>query len=486
MFWKPVLCASGVLLLVLLGTAGRYGYHRDELYFRLLGQHLAWGYTDVPVGTPALARLFTTLLGDNLFALRVPSALSAALTVVLTAALARELGGGRSAQTLAAAGTAAGGFTLVTGHMLQSSVVDMAVWAAAILCAVRALVRRDGRWWIAFGVVCGAGLLNKHLITLLMAGLLTGLLTVGPRRVLADRWVWCGAAVALLLALPTLVHQAAHGWPQLQMARALADRYGAANRTGFVPEHVLLLGLAQLPVWIAGLVGLFRRQAWRPVRALGVAYGVVVAIVLVSGGRQDYAAPVVIALYGAGCVPVAAWLARDRHPAVRVPVWSAASLSTAGIMVVTLPLLPLELAARTPIPRLNVAMREQIGWPAYVDQVAGVFRSLPPADRRRAVILTENYGEAAALDLFGRGLPPAYSGHVELYHLGKPPPGATIAVTVGMRPAELATVFRACSVKGRLADATRIRNLESGAPLMVCEGPRGPWARLWPRLRHLD
>ncbi|GAA4934666.1 hypothetical protein GCM10023237_66200 [Streptomyces coeruleoprunus] len=104
-----MLCASGVLLLVLLGTAGRYGYHRDELYFRLLGQHLAWGYTDVPVGTPALARLFTTLLGDNLFALRVPSALSAALTVVLTAALARELGGGRSAQTLAAAGTAAGG-----------------------------------------------------------------------------------------------------------------------------------------------------------------------------------------------------------------------------------------------------------------------------------------------------------------------------------------------------------------------------------------
>ena len=60
--------------LVLLALAGRYGYHRDELYFRQLSGSLSWGYVDQPPLTPLVARGAVALLGDSVWALRVPAA----------------------------------------------------------------------------------------------------------------------------------------------------------------------------------------------------------------------------------------------------------------------------------------------------------------------------------------------------------------------------------------------------------------------------
>jgi hypothetical protein len=38
-----LLGVAAVLVAVLLLVAGRYGYHRDELYFLVASRHLAWG-----------------------------------------------------------------------------------------------------------------------------------------------------------------------------------------------------------------------------------------------------------------------------------------------------------------------------------------------------------------------------------------------------------------------------------------------------------
>ncbi len=100
MAWGPVCAVAALVGMVLVATSGGYGYHRDELYFRLLGQQPAWGYVDQPPATPLLARLTVELLGDHLWALRLPGALALAGTAILTALLARELGGGRGRRPL--------------------------------------------------------------------------------------------------------------------------------------------------------------------------------------------------------------------------------------------------------------------------------------------------------------------------------------------------------------------------------------------------
>src|SRR5262245_42602172 len=97
--WVPLWLAAAATGLLLLVTSGRYGYHRDELYFLTAGRHLDWGYIDQPPLTPALARLLDDLFPGSLTMLRLPSTLAAVAMVLLAGLLSRELGGGRIAQT---------------------------------------------------------------------------------------------------------------------------------------------------------------------------------------------------------------------------------------------------------------------------------------------------------------------------------------------------------------------------------------------------
>ncbi len=146
--WGPLLVLSSAVAAVLLALSTRYGYHRDELYFLAAGRHLAWGYPDQPPLTPLLARLASAAAGDSLVALRTPSALAAFLVVLLTGLLARELGGGRAAQVLAAGCMAASPVLLVEAHLLSTSIFDLLVWTALTLLVVRVLRTGQQRLWL--------------------------------------------------------------------------------------------------------------------------------------------------------------------------------------------------------------------------------------------------------------------------------------------------------------------------------------------------
>src|SRR5258708_35836781 len=100
---EPILITlfSAVAILVHLLTNGRYGYFRDELYYIVCGQHLAFGYVDQPPLSILLLRLSQVLLGSSLFAIRLLPALAGAATVAITRLIARGLGGRSWAISLA-------------------------------------------------------------------------------------------------------------------------------------------------------------------------------------------------------------------------------------------------------------------------------------------------------------------------------------------------------------------------------------------------
>lgn len=468
---------------VLLAVATRYDYHRDELYFRILRP--AWGYVDQPPLTPLLARAAVGLFGDSVWAVRVPAALCLVVAIALTALTTRELGGGTAAQALSAWGYAFAGIPMAFGHILLTATVDLAIWAAALLFAIRALLREQPRWWLAAGAAAGFGLYNKHLIALLVIGLVIALLAVGPRRVLVSPWVGAGALVAVVIGAPNLVYQAANGWPQLSMAGAIAENVGAEGRVLLLPLQLILFGLPLVPIWIAGIVALLRRPQWRPLRAFAVAYPVILVIVLITNGQFYYSLGVLGVAFAAGCVPAAEWAARGTAIR-RAVVGAAVAVNVVLTLLVSLPLLPVDAIGDTPIPAINQGTRDQIGWPTYTGQVADVVRSLPAGQAADAVIITGNYGEAGALRRYGEpyDLPEIYSGHNELHRYGPPPDSATTVVAVGMPLARLDTWFERCEQAATLDNGVGVDNEEQDRVIAICRDPRRPWSSLWPDLQH--
>jgi len=471
----------GVLL---TAVSNRYGFHRDELYFRMLRS--GWGYVDQPPLTPLLARLFGHL-ADDPWAIRIPATLATVASIYVVALITRELGGGRGAQTLCAWAYGFAAIPLITGHALLTSTIDMPVWPLTLLFVIRAQLRHNPRWWLAAGLVVGVSTYNKLLIAVLVLALACGLAIVGPRRVLWSQWILGASGIALVVGLPNLIYQAANDWPQLSMGRALADHNAGEVRVTMWPFLLILLGPPLVPIWVAGLVSLARRPAWRPVRFLMAAFPVLLILTFLMGSQAYYPFGLLAVLFAIGCVPTYEWIQRSpriRRPLVAVGVGLNASVSVA----LGLPLIPLSVLGDSPVPGINQIAQDSVGWPTYVRQVADVYAALPSSDRDRAVIVASNYGEAGAVDRYGSSyrLPSVYSAQNHLYYQAKPPQSATVAIVVGGQVSQARSLFGSCAETGRLDNGLGVDNEEQGQLIAVCRDPSGGWNNIWPQLRHED
>ena len=471
----PVFGVAAVLALVLILLAGRYGYHRDELYFLAAGRHLAWGYPDQPVLVPLVARLVSAVAPGSLVVLRVPSALAMAAVVVLAAVVARDLGARSRGQLFAAACVASSSVVLAVGHLLTTPDVTMLSWTGVLLMSMRAL-RGDGdRWWLGAGAMAGFGLLGNAVTWFLLAGLALGILAT-RRDQLRSGWLWAGAGVAVAAGLPYLVWQAANGWPQLAVSRSIAAGGSgtSAPRVAFLPFQVALVSPWLVPVWVWGLVRLLRDPH---LRLLGLLYPFLAVVFIITGGKPYYIAGMYPFLLAAGAQPFVDFFSDRRW----VPI-AAVALSLPAVAV-TLPVVPVDRVADTPIVDVNYDAGETIGWPTYVSQItaaaAGMEGGTPDA------ILTSNYGEAGVLQRYGTpDLPAVYSGQDGYWFWGPPPNSATRVLAVGFTDSEMRTWCRDPRRIGRLDNGLGIDNDEQRAPIWSCTSLTGSWDTLWPSMRR--
>jgi hypothetical protein len=361
---------------------------------------------------------------------------------------------------------------LFTGHLLSTSTFDLLAWTAITWLVVRAVRRDEQRLWLVAGVVLGAGLLNKPLPAFLAAGLLAGVLIAGPRRLLRNPYVWGGAAIALVLWSPWIVWQADHGWPQLDVSRAIAGGGSASSEAwwAIVPFQFLLVSPVLAPVWIAGLVSLFRGAS--ELRFLAWAWVVLAVVFMASGGKPYYLAGLMPVLLAAGALSTDNWLGKSGRR--KLALGAAVAVSAAVSAVISLPLLPA--SSTDPVIAMNDDVGETIGWPQLARQVTAI--------PHNAVIFTANYGEAGAVERFTDRR--AYSGHNAYGDWGPPPDShAGAVVTVGLDPAYADKHFTGCEQQGRIDNREGVDNDERGEPILVCAGPRHPWSREWASLRRL-
>jgi dolichyl-phosphate-mannose-protein mannosyltransferase len=482
-----VLGVAAVVVAALLAVAGRYGYHRDELYFLACGRRLAWGFVDQPPITPAIARLSEILFPGSLVGLRLWPALMAGALVVLTALTARELGAGRLGQiAIAAIAACTPGFVLA-GHLLATETFDLVAWAVATFLVIRIVRRGDVRMWVAVGAVVGIGLENKWSIAFLVAGLLIGLAVIPERRVLFTPWFLGGVAIAFAIWLPNLLWQADHGWPQLDMIRTIQrDSVSVGSAIAWLPLQILITGFVPAIVWVAGLVRVLRDPGARPYRFLGIAY-LVLAIVfaLSAGDKFYYAAGLYVPLLGAGALPLERWLMRHRRGVVRPLASVALTLTTLLLLPVAIPIVPVTSLADSSINDLNPEMGEQVGWPDLAREVERVWHTIPTAERSTAIVLTANYGEAGALERFGPnvGLPQPYSVHNDYWWWGPPPERTSTVVLVGWSKGSASRYFGSVRRAGTIRNAYGVANDEEGSPILVASDPRRPLPAMWGRMR---
>ncbi|GAA2753327.1 glycosyltransferase family 39 protein [Amnibacterium kyonggiense] len=469
---RAVLPPALALLVVLTATAGGYGYHRDELYFRMLPP--AWGYIDQPPFTPLVARVVAGVV-DEAWALRLVAALVAAVAVLVVAAITAEVGGGRGAQALAAWGAGFGYYPLLLGHVLFTATFDLVVWPLVLLLVIRAVLRRQGAWFLLAGLVAGASLYNKLLVLALLLAIAIGLAAAGPRRAAVWGWAAAGALIVLVVGAPNLVWQATHGLPQLRIGAALSAQNAAAVRPFVVPFLVALLGPTLVPVCVAGFLAPFRRGRWRDLRWLPVALVAIVALVVLMGAQLYYDLGVLTAVFAVGCVPAVEW-ARTRGR--RAMLVAAVAVNAAAAALLALPVVPASALAGTVVPAWNQAARDQLGWPALAHRVDAV----DAAHGTDAVVLTRNYGEAGAIERYAPSLAGrTFSGHNAMHDAAPPPATTDVVVAVGYSMGWLRQDFAQCETVTRLPDADRVVSQETGAPVRVCTGRLTPITRIWER-----
>jgi hypothetical protein len=481
---RPVAAVAGAVVAVLVVMSWRYGYHRDELYYLQQSAHLAWGSVDSGPLVVAIARAADACCQGALPALRLLPALAAGGTVALTALMARELSGGRFAQWFAGLCIAAAGVLFGAGHLLSTTPFDILAWAGILLLVLRILRTGNAYLWLPVGVLVGAALLDKNTVFFLLFGLGVGLLATPQRRLLWSPWVAVGAVVAVAIWAPSLAWHADHDWAMFEMSRNLRREHsGVGVGIAFFPLQVLLMNPVTAPVWLSGLVRLWRDPERRPYRPVVIALAVVaLTIAVVIGDRPYFTAPMYTALLASGAV------AFERRLTAGRARWSrraAVSVIVAGGLLaapVALPVLPASVLHTVPLQAVNYDLGEQVGWPEFNRTVVAAYRSLGRSD---AVVVGSNYGEAGAVRRFG---PPdiaerAFSRQNTDWWYGPPPNDARAAVLIGFSQERVERFWTDCHRFGGIQNAAHVDNDEDGRPVWICTGQRSPWSRIWPELR---
>ena len=489
------------LPLVLLHPA--WEYHRDELLYFAMGDHLAWRMQFPPL-IAVVARVGDALFGDAVWAARVPAAAAGAALTGVVLWLVRRLGGG-SVGMLLAWTALLGAPVFLRPSVLMHPVVFDQLWAMLAVTGVLLAAReREPSWWLLTGAALGLGLLTK-MSALMYGAVVLGIALLVPvlRQHLATRWPWLAALLAVTLGVPTLLGQLHFDWPFLaQLSSLQGTQLAATNRLATLVEQPLMLGPLALLV-LAGLVAGLRaattrvsgsEQATAAVATL-FATGLLV-IVLLQRGKAYYAAPAYPVLAAVG----AAWLAPRLSRASSVAFAAVLLVATALLLPLGVPLLaPAPMARYTAWLGVGAATRtnvgeqlplpqdyaDMLGWRAQAEAASQAFRALSPADTADAILAGSNYGRAGAIARYRRRLdlpyPVSVHGDFHAWGVGERSGRVVILLDEASAQAELESVFRDVREVARIGDPRAVAE-EQDVRVLVAREPGQPIASLWPML----
>ena len=467
---------------------GAYGFHRDELDFIMNARQLAWGYISYPPVTPFFARIGLEVFGESLRGLRVLPAITQGVVIVLAGWMARDMGGKRNAQLLAAFAVFITPVSLFGGTVIMYFAFDYLWWVLVAFFFVRLLTTDDPRYWLGIGAAIGVGMLTKYTMIFWVAGLAVAVLATDARKYLRSKWLYLGAALSLLIVLPNFLWQARHDFISLEYLSSIHARdieWGRAD-SFLVDQLYATTNPLSLPLWTVGLSLCLFAVSKKRFRPLGWMFVTTFVLFLLNQGRGYYTGPSYVMLLVMGAVWWVDWLSARSGKMRRLGLgllWGTQVLGSLIGIILMKPIASVNSPLWEITSEVNGEVVEMIGWQDLTAQVADIYQSIPESEKPNTVILAGNYGEAGALDFYGDeyGLPRVISGSNSLWYrgYGETEPGTVIVV--GFERGYADQFFKACEYSGTVKNSFDVPNEESTrhTSLYVCRQPRKAWSELW-------
>jgi 4-amino-4-deoxy-L-arabinose transferase-like glycosyltransferase len=504
-FWTTDLfIIAGLSLSLLLyhlftSALSSYGYFVDELYYIACSKRLAFGYLDHPPLSILLLALNRWVLGDSLPAIRFLPALALAATVFVTGIITRSLGGTRTAMVIASLAVIAMPVYLLMGSFYSMNAFEILLWTIILYLIIRLVREENPKIWPAIGLLMGIGLEMKHTMVLYAIALVIGMFLTPARRFLLNKWFVWAMVCSLLLLLPNLVWQYANGFPSLEFYRnAMVNKNISTAPLGIVLGQVLFAGPFALPLWIIGLVYFFSHDGSK-YRFLGWTYLVLFLVMVLSqSSRPDRIAAIYPALFAGGVVAIQ----RLRRPLTnRVVTRLMLVMLLAGATIaaplftplLSPPVLRNYMSAigfsfsvesgkvGDPLPQW---LGDRLGWHELASEVSRVYHSLSPEEQRNTVLVSTNYGEAGALELYGKefGLPPVFATHNSFHMWGPPSDSIKTYIAVFVDGGDLERKFISVSEAG-LQTCEYCTRPQQRIPVYVARGPKFSITKEWPTFK---
>lgn len=434
-----------------------YEPHRDEMLYLAEGNHMAWGYMEVPPLLSVFAWL-TNLFGGGMFWMKCWPSLFGALNYLVVGKIILSLGGKSFAVFMAFISFILSGYLRV--HFLfQPNFLEIFFWTCMSYSLIRYVQTYENWWLYLFGLSAGLGMMSKYSVSFFILSLLGGLLLTRQRKIFTNRHFYLAGLLAIFLFLPNLIWQGIHHFPVIHHMQELEEtQLQYISPASFLADQLIILFPSTF-IWLVGLWMVSFSVKGREYRFLAWAYLLVIVLLLLGKGKNYYALGVYPCLLGFGSWQLEKFT-EQRFKLLRWTLVILPLLLAYYLIPVALPVArPEKLAAfyeRIHIKKIGVLKWEDLedhplpqdfsdmlGWEEMAKKMSAAYQTLDSNEKKHTVLFCDNYGMAGAVNYYGKkyGLPAAYSDNASfLYWLPDKPITNLVLLTDDQKEMEHAFV----------------------------------------------
>ncbi len=486
---------SGIAVIFQLYFYNMLEFHRDELLYFSLGQHLDFGYASVPPFVGFLAFISEKMFGYTLFAAKFFPAIAGGCVAFLSALMAKELKGGIYAQALAIVALSGSILFLRSSSLFQPVIFDILFWTITLYLVIKYMNTEKAKYILLLGVAIGLGFLNKYNILFLVIALFAALPFTKYRKIFISKYFYLSLLIAFLIALPNVIWQIVNHFPVIRHMTELRDtQLVKMNAAGFLTDQLFMIIPATLIV-IPGTIYLFFAKKMKEFRLPGFVAILVVILFLVLRGKSYYTAGIFPFIVAASAVSIEK-IFKPRYLQI---------LAIAVLIYLEWIFLPIGKPIFNPeklvryfdkieavsgdnssrrfeddtYHKLPQDYADMLGWNELTEVTTRAWQQVD--DKHSCIIYCENYGQAGAIDIIGKknGLPEPTS-FSDAFRYWIPKSFQTEITSMIYINDELGQ-----DIKDLFADIQKVGQIENplarehGTGVYLCRNPRHSFNAFW-------